>query len=185
MIVRGVGRPPQDRYGRPWRFLSKGSAVSAGIATNVPATPATAVCLSSGIQIKLLANQALWLKRYMSSIAQILNDRTLFVFAAEFAYQVAPFTLASSPIVYPASEMMAEASAGATTGQQVGAVGVNFALFDDWLEFDDILLTSPSSLLPGPIQLQSAYQVFNTNAAIRTATVGEMANWEIWESILQ
>lgn len=157
--------------------------MSPSVATAVPAS-SRVTAFTHGIQITLRANQALWLRRYIASYVQALNDASLAAIGGEFMVQVAPFSLTSAPIVYPILQPLPIPLAGTTTGQLLTNVGLNFALLDDWIEFDDVPIGDPSGLsfLPGPFQLQTALHVINNVAVAKSVSAQEAATWEIWEA---
>lgn len=181
MHVIGAGRPRSSL--RKWRLVGKSGVVSASTPTVIAAT-SKAACPTAGITIALLSRQALLLKRYLASATQALNDSTCFAFGGQFEYQIPPFSITNAPIVYPAMIEFPVASAGATTGQLVSNVGLNFSLVEDWLEYDDLVGFSGLSASGGylvSINLQSHFQIFNTAAAVKTIAMGETAVFEIWE----
>lgn len=174
---------------RNWRFVTKGSAISPSVPTAIGAG-LNANCPSSGIAIPIKFQQAIWVRRYVCSLTQVVDDASLFLLGGQFQYQLTPFGLANAPIVYPAVGELSVASAGSTTGQVLSGLGVNFSLIGDWLEFDDIVgspntvpATNPGSMILQPaVQLQCQFKVHNIAAGGKTANVGESATWEIWEN---
>ncbi|SRR6266851_990706 len=180
MIAHGSKRP---RPNRGWRFLSKASQAAILTAPPVAIAAATKVTVpSTGIQITLLARQAILIRRYISTIIQsgALNDR-LFAIGGEFNLQKAPFGLGTGVVTYPLMEAIAVPQALAITnapiGQQLFNAGLDFALIDDWLEFDD----SAGDGNFGTFQLQANWEVFNMSAGVLNVVISDRATWEIYE----
>jgi hypothetical protein len=183
--IKGREKNLVSSAGVRWRPSGKFAKVSASQVTSCP-NAAVTECPTAGIVIPILANQALWIRRYMASVVDSAGVGRLYAESGQFTVQVSPYGEVNSPIGYPALSEIAINSAGATQGVLISKTGVDFALFDDWIEFDDVNLNTTLALIgPLGVKLQTFYEIANITAGALNCTVGEAATWEIWEAALR
>jgi hypothetical protein len=144
---------------------------------------------SIGVPIQLRAQQALRVRRYLSSLTYPTNDNVLFAQWGEMGYEVPPFGLGNGVIVYPTMTeisvpLAAQAGGAVTQGTKLFAMALDFNLLEDWIEYDDL----PGHLESGSpvnnftsLQLRTHWEVFNTSAIAKTVQVADMAIVDIYE----
>src|SRR5713226_5098339 len=132
MIFKG-----SRKSGKDWVRIGKGAGVSSALAIAI-AVGATQISATPGINLPLLlVNQALWIRRYSTSVRDSLSTDTLgLADSPQLQVQFSPYGSVNGLITYNGDHLLYNAAAGSSR-VDISGVGQDDVLLDEWIEFDD------------------------------------------------
>ncbi len=183
-LLVGAGRPNFGRWRRVGRYSSGSApanqAIAAGAFTNFETVGVPASALQQ--------NQALLLKRYLCSISDPGNSDSIFLAQPpQMTLQVNPFGLNNSVLTFSSNVQGGVGTAGNPNYGRLSAIGTNFVLENEWLEFDDyktslsVFTTLTTPLMLQALKLFTDCRFWNAAGAGGNVRFSESLAYEIWQ----